>query len=270
MENEIKKLFEESKNSSSKWEKYFDIYESVFNKYKNRDVIFVEIGVHNGGSLEIWRNYFSKGTKIIGIDINEECRKFEDKNRNIEIYIGNQSDENFWSAFFKKVGKVDIILDDGGHTNFNQIITTANVIKNINDDGVLLVEDVHTSYMKHYNSSLKQSFINFSKKIIDDINFKNQEKLGKFKYSLNDYIYSVQFYESIVAFYVNRKKTNLNSMVLNEGIDHNVEDLTWEGNAINIKNLKKIFHLIPLLSFKKFFKKLANKSNKKYLKKYFK
>ena len=124
--------------------------------------------------------------------------------------------------------------------------------------------------MKHYNSSLKQSFINFSKKIIDDINFKNQEKLGKFKYSLNDYIYSVQFYESIVAFYVNRKKTNLNSMVLNEGIDHNVEDLTWEGNAINIKNLKKIFHLIPLLSFKKFFKKLANKSNKKYLKKYFK
>ena len=123
MENEIKKLFEESKNSSSKWEKYFDIYESVFNKYKDRDVIFVEIGVHNGGSLEIWRNYFSKGSKIIGIDINEECKKFEDKNRNIEIYIGNQSDENFWSAFFKKVGKVDIILDDGGHTNLNQIIT---------------------------------------------------------------------------------------------------------------------------------------------------
>jgi len=64
MENEIKKLFEKSKNSSSKWEKYFDIYESVFNKYKDRDVIFVEIGVHNGGSLEIWRNYFSKGSKI--------------------------------------------------------------------------------------------------------------------------------------------------------------------------------------------------------------
>ncbi len=269
MENEIKHLFKNSKNSSSKWEKYFEIYENVFKNYKNRDITFVEIGVHNGGSLEIWRNYFTKGSKIIGIDINHECKKFEDKNRNIEIYIGNQSDENFWRDFFEKVGQVDVILDDGGHTNLNQIITTANVIKNIRDDGVLLVEDVHTSYMKHYNSNLNQSFINFSKKIIDDINFKNQKKLGQFKYSLNDYIHSVQFYESIVVFYVNRKKTNLNTMVFNEGQDHKVEDLTWEGNSINIKFFKKILNSIPLFSFKKFLKKLANKSNKKYLKKYF-
>ena len=56
MENEIKHLFKNSKNSSSKWEKYFEIYENVFKNYKNRDITFVEIGVHNGGSLEIWRN----------------------------------------------------------------------------------------------------------------------------------------------------------------------------------------------------------------------
>ena len=91
MSNEIKKLFENTKNSSSKWEKYFDIYENIFSKYKDKDITFVEIGVHNGGSLGIWRQYFSKNSKIIGIDINNECKKFEDKENNIEIFIGNQS-----------------------------------------------------------------------------------------------------------------------------------------------------------------------------------
>ena len=270
MSNEIKKLFENTKNSSSKWEKYFDIYENIFSKYKDKACTFVEIGVHNGGSLGIWRQYFSKNSKIIGIDINNECKKFEDKENNIEIFIGNQSDENFWKFFFEKVGKVDIILDDGGHTNLNQIITTACTIKNINDGGVLLIEDAHTSYMPHYNSQIKQSFINFSKKIIDDINFKNQANLGKFNFALNEHVNSIQFFESIVVFFVDRKKTKMNAMVKNEGKDHNVEDLTWEGNSINIETFKKFLDKIPFFSFKKFMKKQANKTNIKYLKKYFK
>ena len=62
----------------------------------------------------------------------------------------------------------------------------------------------------------------------------------------------------------------MNSMVKNEGIDHKVEDLTWEGNSINIETFKKFLNKIPFFSFKKFMKKQANKTNIKYLKKYFK
>ena len=161
MDNSIQNLFLKSKDFSIKLEKYFDVYEEYFSTFKGKNITFVEIGVFNGGSLKIWKDYFGPKSRIIGIDINNECKKFEDKENNIEIFIGNQSDENFWKIFFEKVGKVDIILDDGGHTNLNQIITTACTIKNINDGGVLLIEDVHTSYMPHYNSQIKQSFINF-------------------------------------------------------------------------------------------------------------
>ena len=68
--NENKKLielFNESKNRSIKWEKYFSIYEKLFNDYKNKGITFVEIGILDGGSLEIWKKYFGDNSRIIGI-----------------------------------------------------------------------------------------------------------------------------------------------------------------------------------------------------------
>ena len=131
--SELKKYFLELENYSTKWEKYFDVYENLLSKYKNKNITFVEIGIFNGGSLKLWKKFFGENSKIIGIDINEKCKQFEDKENNIEVFIGNQSDEKFWFNFFDKVGNVDVILDDGGHTNLDQIVTTINTIPYIND-----------------------------------------------------------------------------------------------------------------------------------------
>ena len=79
--SELKKEFENLKNYSVKWEKYFKIYEKFFSKFKNKKIIFVEIGIFNGGSLQMWKNYFGKDSKIIGVDINPECKKFEEKEK---------------------------------------------------------------------------------------------------------------------------------------------------------------------------------------------
>ena len=162
MKKTLRELFESSKNYSFKWEKYFDVYDNYFRKYQGKKITFVEIGVFNGGSLSIWKEYFGPQSRIIGIDINPECKKFE--NDEFEIIIGNQSDPIFWDKFFNKVGKVDIILDDGGHTNLDQVITTTKCVEKINDSGLLIIEDTHTSYLNHYNSKNRYSFINFSKK----------------------------------------------------------------------------------------------------------
>ena len=108
---ELLELFYKSKNKSLKWKKYFPVYDKLFKRFKNKKIIFVEIGVLDGGSLEIWKNFFGKDSRIIGIDNNPDCKKLE--NTNFEIFIGSQSDPNFWKDFFNKVGNVDIILDDG-------------------------------------------------------------------------------------------------------------------------------------------------------------
>lgn len=107
--------------------------------------------------------------------------KDELENDGFEIYIGDQSDPSFWSYFFQKVGNVDVVLDDGGHTYKQQIITTVNVLPHINDGGVLVIEDTHTSYMKRFGFPSKYTYLEFSKFIIDKINnkfFSNQSDIA--------------------------------------------------------------------------------------------
>ena len=181
MNNLIKKYFYESDHFSIKHEKYFSVYEKLLSKFKDKEITFVEIGIHNGGSLYIWKKFFPKA-KIIGIDINEDCRKFEKDGFIIEI--GDQTSEEFWKNFFIKHNNVDVIIDDGGHTNTQQISTAVFCIPHLNNGGLLITEDVMCSYMYEFGNPNNFSFINFSKKIIDDINFKFP-KIGKFKYSLN-------------------------------------------------------------------------------------
>ena len=59
--------FQKSKFFSIKHENFFPIYEKTFQKYRGKPIVFVEIGVWHGGSLFMWRDYFGKDARIIGI-----------------------------------------------------------------------------------------------------------------------------------------------------------------------------------------------------------
>lgn len=232
------KLFRNSKYFSTKFKNYFPIYEILFNKYVNKNLVFVEIGVLDGGSLFMWKKYFGNKARIIGIDLNPNAKKIA-KNNKIEIFIGNQADPDFWKSFFKKVGKIDILLDDGGHTNKQQILTSTNV-KHIRDGGMIVVEDTHTSYQEAFGNPSKFSFINFAKKTIDDINFRFPS-LGSFNYSLNKYIHSVQFFESIVCINVNKALCKKNLQIKNNGIKIGNTDFRYKNKKRNKKFIDFIF-----------------------------
>ena len=236
------KSFISSKYYCSKHKNYFKIYDDLFSVYRNKKITFIDIGVFSGGSLFMWKKFFGKKARIIGVELNPVAKKFE--KYGFEIFIGDQSSSEFWTKFFKKVGKVDIVLDDGGHTNYQQIITTNSCIPYINDDGLMVIEDVHTSYLKKkfYNPS-KYSFINFNKKLIDDINYRFPG-LNSFNYSLNNYIYSIQNFESIVAFKINRKICKKNQPIVNK--KQNIEPTEFRAkldkNSILYK-IKKILNI---------------------------
>ena len=260
-------LFYSSKNKSTKWKKYFPIYEKLFERYRNEEITFVEIGVLDGGSLEIWKKYFGKKSRIIGIDSNPECKKFE--NQDHEIFIGSQSDPKFWHNFYNQIGHVDIMLDDGGHTNDQQIITLIESIKYIKDGGLHVVEDVHSSYQKHYGNPYKYSFINFSKKTIDDINstFPNNKN---FYYSLKKSIYSVEFFESIVAFKIDKKLCDQNTLIENNGYKSNIDDATLGDDIFNFRKKFSFFYKFKLThKIERIFIKFLYKKKSQKLKKFF-
>lgn len=208
---------------SYKHNTYFDSYDHFFDSYRDQKITFVEIGVLDGGSLFMWRDYFGSKARIIGVDLNPEAKKWEKEG--FEIHIGSQSDRNFWLNFVDEIGEIDIVLDDGGHTYSQQIITAECLLPHINDGGMLLVEDTHTSYMDGFGD-LNFSFIEYVKEHIDKINM----RFGEFpKDQAETRFWSMEIVESMVAFRVKKEPTNLRSEpIFNIGSSFTAKDFRFE------------------------------------------
>jgi hypothetical protein len=96
------------------------------------------------------------------------------------------------------------------------------------EKGLIVIEDVHTSYFKRFGNPSPLSFISYSKKIIDQINSRFKfVKSNKNKFF--DLIWSVAFYESIVAFRIDKKKSIEGVPVVNQGGTLNAID--YRNNA---------------------------------------
>jgi hypothetical protein len=248
----IQKSFEcylKSPYKSIKHSTYFDIYDNLFSRYCGEEITFVEIGVLDGGSLFMWREFLGPKARIIGVDLNPNARKWIDDG--FEIFIGSQSDELFWEGFIEKVGMVDVVLDDGGHTYEQQIITTEMLLDNIKDSGMLVVEDVHTSYMSGFGAK-KFSFVNYVKNYLDKINL----RFGAIDNDSSDKrVWSIQSFESIVAFHINRKYSIISKPTTNSGKSNNARDYRFVDNAsVNfLNNLSNKFTFLIKIPGVKYF-----------------
>jgi len=125
----------------SKWTWYIPAYERHFSKLKNQSNTFLEIGVWQGGSLELWRNYFGPLTNVIGIDIDEKCKDRGTEGTNFRL--GSQSDTNFLQSIVNEFGVPDIILDDGSHQTPDIIASFDFFYPLMPKNGVYMIEDVH-------------------------------------------------------------------------------------------------------------------------------
>ena len=157
-----------------KWEAYLDLYERYFSKFRGKNVTMLEIGVQSGGSIKMWQSYFGPKLNFIGFDINAYCKRFEGEN--VRILTGSQLSRADLYDLRENIGHVDIILDDGGHTYSQQIITTESLLPHIKDGGLIVVEDTHTSYMEGFGD-VNFSFIEYVKEHIDKINM----RFGRFE-----------------------------------------------------------------------------------------
>lgn len=231
--------FNKSPYRSIKHSTYFHVYDKLFAPYADKEITFVEIGILNGGSLFMWRDFFGPKARIIGIDLNPAAEKWND--HGFEIYIGSQQNPKFWKELFEKIGTIDILLDDGGHTFEQQIVTCHSAVPHINDGGLLVVEDTHTSYMPSFGGPSPVSFVSYAKNIVDGINHRFSAFVDKQR--SEKVISSVQFFESIVSMEIDRTLATMpSSPVANAGETMQAKDFRYEdGITISASNLLKAF-----------------------------
>ena len=209
-----------------KWDHYFEIYEKYFSKYKGQKLNILEIGISQGGSLQLWREYFGDAVNIFAIDINPECKKFE--TGGTKIFIGSQSDRRFLADVIDQMPDLDIILDDGGHTMEQQKVSFEMLYSKVKSGGLYIVEDTHTSYWYEFHGGIKKpgTFIEYSKDMIDSLyedHIIDKDKISKSEIARN--INAISFYDSIivfeklereVAFHIRRGEETISSYVPTE------------------------------------------------------
>ena len=125
---------------------YLDLYQDLLCVKKETAKNILEIGIHCGGSIKLWHDYF-QNAMIYGLDIDPIDRFMTDEIKNKErIYLFTSVDaynENYFNSnFLSKKIKFDFILDDGPHTleSMKKFINLYSKV--MTDDGILIVEDV--------------------------------------------------------------------------------------------------------------------------------
>ena len=138
---------------------YIDTYESLFFQFKDKNINFLEIGIFHGGSMKLWRDYFTKAN-IHGIDIvYTKLAKETLINENIKISLMNSMDSN--SSVLRNINNetYDIIMDDGNHSFNAQYKTLINFFPKLKKGGIYIIEDIENRTMK--NTTMINKFKSF-------------------------------------------------------------------------------------------------------------
>ncbi len=183
-------------NISDKWENYIYEYDAHFRKYQNKPMNLLEIGVQNGGSLQIWKKYFGAQADIHGIDIEKSVCNMA-LGDGIRTSCFDATDEVQLQNLGNQI--YDIIIDDGSHLCSHVIKSFTYLFKAIKPGGYFVVEDTHTSYWEQWEGGLNKigTTIEYFKKIIDLVNYFHIRD-DAFKASLTPHeIYCFQWVKSI-------------------------------------------------------------------------
>jgi len=183
-----------------KWMHYFDVYHRHFERFRGRPIVVVEFGVSQGGSLQMWRDYFGDQATIYGIDIDERCADLGGPGTH--VLIGDQEDREFLRSVGERTGPIDVLIEDGGHTMGQQLATFEEMYPLVKEDGVFLIEDLHTSYWEEYGGGYRRpgTFMRRAKQLTDKLNAWHSRDS---RLTVDDFTRttrSMHFYDSIVVF----------------------------------------------------------------------
>lgn len=179
-----------------KWLHYFPFYERHFGAWRNRTVTVLEIGVFQGGSLELWANYFGPLATVVGIDTDPAAAAMAAPN--VHVRVGSQTDTAFLAQIIEEFGAPDIVIDDGSHRSADIKTTFQYLYPQLSKNGIYLVEDVHTSYWKEFGDPA-EGFVESAKRMIDQLNADHSRGATEPNF-ITRHTLGVSFYDSLIVF----------------------------------------------------------------------
>lgn len=190
----LMELFETHKGLPvHKFPHHIEIYDRLFAELDMPDPTLLEIGVAHGGSMALWRDYFGPAATIIGVDVQD--RTAIQQQVDAKIFTGDQADPTFWQLISSQIRPLHIVIDDGSHRSADQLATFNELFPILEDGGLYIIEDIHTSYRPDYGGGLglKGSVVETLKDLIDVIHNTEYGGLG------DSHVFSVQVYPNLAV-----------------------------------------------------------------------
>lgn len=138
-------------DKGSRGHDYCHVYESLLWPLRDESVTLLEIGVWEGASMAMWREYFSSA-RIVGVDV-DMGRVRDDYIDGTHIRMGDASDEAFIHAVIDEFGDFDVVIDDGSHLAPIAQRTFGLLWSHMRADGLYCIEDLHTYWWPHANAA---------------------------------------------------------------------------------------------------------------------
>lgn len=116
---------------------YGPVYDELCAPIRRSAKAVLEIGVYNGDSLRMWRDYFPNA-EVHGLDIMPQRMFTEER---ITTHLGSQDDPKV----LRKVGRrgpFDLIVDDGSHRSEHQFTSLLYLWQFLRTGGVYVIEDI--------------------------------------------------------------------------------------------------------------------------------
>ena len=192
---------------SDKWNYhwYAQHYEQHLAPIRRKKLNVLEIGIggyanpkEGGGSLRMWRAYLPY-SHIYGIDTYDKTAHDE---RRITTFTGSQTDTAFLDQVIQKIGRVDLIVDDGSHINEHVITTFHHLFPKLADGGLYVVEDVETSYWPPDGNATERNdprtSMGFFKSLVDGLNYEEFRTHHDPTY-FDKNILSISFYHNLIV-----------------------------------------------------------------------
>jgi hypothetical protein len=166
---------------------YLDLYDPILASSVDKDIKLLEIGVHKGASLQLWRDYFPYGV-IVGIDIKLPERLVPGER--IQVFQGSQSDTRFLSEVANKVAPegFDIIIDDASHIGELTKTTFWHLFENhLRPGGLYAIEDWGTGYLDDFPDGKRLKTLNWPSAATQSISSQAADKSTKVPFPCHSY-----------------------------------------------------------------------------------
>ncbi len=163
---------ERGQKVSTKWDSYLEVYEDAFRPFKQQAVDLLEIGVQNGGSLEIWSRYFPRARTLTGCDINPRCGGLQYADPRVQVIVGNANEQATFQKIAQRSPAFDIIVDDGSHRTNDVISSFLTYFPLLKPGGIFIAEDMHCAYWEEYGGGVlnDRSCAAFFRRLMDTVN----------------------------------------------------------------------------------------------------